>query len=135
MPEVSLVNQNAVMKSPPEYAEMRERRREKMISVMGIEGLRVYPKEDGLIERLSAVLDSNIEFTMMGIKVRLKSVMAGRLTYLWMTCSQGDERYVCVVWPRPMFSEGVVHYATSDTFIARVKMTIMMVGEDQIDFD
>lgn len=123
------------MKSPPEYAEMRERRREKMTEVMGIEGLRIFPKEEALIERLSAILDGKIEFTMMGITVRLKSVMAGRLTYLWMACTQGDERYVCVVWPRPMFSEGVVHYASSDTFIARVKMTVMMVGEDQIDFD
>lgn len=123
------------MKSPPEYAELREQRREKMSEVMGIEGLRIFPKEEALIERLSAILDGKIEFTMMGITVRLRSVMAGRLTYLWMTCTQGDERYVCAVWPRPMFSEGVVHYATSDTFISRVKMTVMMVGEDQIDFD
>ena len=120
------------------YDDARTARREKMFEMMGVHPkMRVDDTDNKfstLIDRLSGLLDSHVSMKMMGITVTLKSITAGRLNFLWMTCVQGEERYVCCVWPRPMFSEGVVHYATSETFIDRVRMTMMMVDEDQLDF-
>lgn len=120
------------------YDEAREKRREKMYDVMGVTPrMKIDDPENKfstLIDRLSGLLDSRVSMKMMGITVTLTSISAGRANFLWMTCVQGEERYVCCVWPRPMFSEGVVHYATSETFIDRIRLTMMMVDEDQLDF-
>lgn len=120
------------------YDDARNKRREKMYEVMGVVPTMAIADTDNkfstLIDRLSGLMDSHVSMKMMGITVTVKNISAGRANYLWMTCVQGEERYVCCVWPRPMFSEGVVHYATSETFIDRVRMTMMMVDKDQLDF-
>ena len=80
------------------------------------------------------LMGDHIQMKMIGQTVTLKSVQSVRRTYLWMTVTQGDEKYVCFVWPRPLFTDGVVHYATSESFIDRVRMTTMMADESQLDF-
>lgn len=86
-----------------------------------------------LATELSATLDERVEMRVLGQVVRLKNVSAGRFNYMWLTVSQGNERFVAVVWPRGLFDDGVKFYATSESFIDRVRMTLKL-GKDDIDF-
>ncbi len=121
-----------------EYEQMREKRRQKMLDVMAVtRGMEIPNPDQKLNEianHLSGMLGDHVSMKMMGITVTLKSITAGRKNFIWITALQGADRYVCCVWPKPMFSEGITHYSTSEIFIDRIRMTMMIVDEDQLDF-
>ena len=118
--------------------EIREKRRETMIEVAGLRGLREFLDNNNELNlmcgQISARMDGAVEMKMLGQTVRTKSVFAGRSNYLWMTITQGEERMVAFVWPRPMFTEGVRFYATSEAFINRVRMTAAITSDEELDF-
>lgn len=134
------VNQNTPMLKDKRYYldQAREKRRETMRAVAGLEGLREFLDDNGELTKIGNILierlGDRVEMKMMGQTVRATHVFAGRYNYFWLTVRQGEERMVVFSWPRPLFNDGVRGYATSETFIDRVRMVATIVDDEDLDY-
>lgn len=118
--------------------QAREKRRETMRAVAGLEELREFLDVSGELTKIGNILigrlSDRVEMKMLGQTVRTTRVSAGRYNYFWLTVSQGEERMVIFSWPKPLFEEGVRVYATSESFIDRVRMVATIVDDEDIDY-